>query len=72
MPYDFNDLQKLLGSIKGNPKVSMKQIGVTLMNKSITLVKIGSFDNIEGVERKAIIILARQHPGETPGSFIVE
>lgn len=63
MPYDYNDLQKLLGSIKGNPKVVMKQIGVTLMNKPITLVKIGSFDNIEGIERKAIIVLARQHPG---------
>ena len=42
IPYDFNDLQKHLGSIKANPKVTLKQIGVTLLNKPIYLVRIGS------------------------------
>jgi hypothetical protein len=63
MPYDYSDLQKLLASIKGNAKVSIKQIGTTLMNKPINMIKIGSFENAENIERKAIIVLARQHPG---------
>jgi len=42
MPYNFSDLQKLLASIKGNQKVSIKQIGSTILSKAINLIKITS------------------------------
>lgn len=42
MPYNFSDLQKLLAAIKGSQKVSIKQIGSTILNKPINLIKITS------------------------------
>lgn len=63
MPYDFSDLQKMLAAIKANQKVAIKQIGVTILNKPINVIKIASYEATESIEKKAIIILARQHPG---------
>lgn len=40
MPYDLTDLQFLLNSIKGNPKVKMTNIGTTVMGKPIPMIKI--------------------------------
>ena len=50
----------------------IKQIGSTILNKPINVVKIASNEPTESVEKKAIVILGRQHPGETPGSYIAE
>jgi murein tripeptide amidase MpaA len=62
MPYDLSDLHKQLESIKGNPKVSIKYIGTTLMGKQIPLVIIKS-SSPDSTEKKALVFLARQHPG---------
>lgn len=43
---------------------------MTPLKKSIPIVKFESEDL--KVEKKAIIIMARQHPGEIQGSFLVE
>ena len=71
LPYDLSDLKKLLESIKGHPKVTITTIGSTIMGKSIPMINI-STDNENRVPKKAIVVLGRQHPGETPGSYIGE
>lgn len=63
MPYEYNNLESLLASIKGNPKVTVNSAGVTIMGQSIPIIKIKSTDNSEGMVKKAIVIMARQHPG---------
>ena len=72
MPYEYNNLESLLASIKGNPKVTVNSAGVTIMGQSIPIIKIKSTDNSEGMVKKAIVIMARQHPGQTPGSYIAQ
>jgi len=71
MPYDLNDLKKMLEAIKTHPKVTVTTIGSTIMGKSIPMINI-SMDSDNRVPKKAIVILGRQHPGETPGSYIGE
>jgi cytosolic carboxypeptidase protein 2/3 len=72
MPYDLTDLQRLLSQIKNHPKVKISSIGNTLMGRPIPLIRIAAVEEAARVEKKALVILARQHPGETPGSFIAE
>jgi murein tripeptide amidase MpaA len=63
MPYDLQNLESFLQSIKSNAKVSMSSIGNTIMGKHIPLVKIESLDKSNPIPKKVIVILARQHPG---------
>ena len=68
-PYDYNDLKKVLENIKGHPKVTITTIGSTIMGKSIPMINI-STDNENRIPKKAVIVLGRQHPGETVGSYV--
>ena len=71
LPYDLQDLKKMIENIKTNPKVVITSIGSTIMGRSIPMITI-SAENPNRIPRKAIVILGRQHPGETPGSYIGE
>lgn len=72
MPYDLTDLNLLINSIRTNPRVKISTIGTTIMGKQIPLLKISSVDDTNKIEKKALVILGRQHPGETPGSYVAE
>ena len=63
MPYDLEDLNTLLESVKNNQKVSIHTIGNTYMGRPIPAVRIKSLQQSNNVEKKAIIIMGRQHPG---------
>jgi hypothetical protein len=45
MPYDLTDLHFHLNSIKGNPKVKMSTIGLTIMGRPIPVIKISGADD---------------------------
>lgn len=62
MPYDLTRLKQLLDQAKACPKVTIHSIGYTYMGKSIPVIKIKSIDN-SNMEKKIIVIQARQHPG---------
>jgi hypothetical protein len=70
MPYDLHDLHLFLTQIKTNPRVKMMTIGSTLMGRPIPLIKISAVEEAGRGEKKALVVLARQHPGETPGSYV--
>lgn len=63
LPYDLTDLKKLVEEIKDHPKVSISSIGTTIMGRPIPLIKIAT-DNLDNkITKKALVIMARQHPG---------
>ena len=70
-PYTYStDLKNRLKWLEQSKKVKIKTIGFTALKKSIPLVHIGQEDR--NSNKKAIILLARQHPGESVGSFIMD
>jgi hypothetical protein len=40
------------------------------MGRPIPLIKISAVEEAGRGEKKALVVLARQHPGETPGSYV--
>lgn len=71
LPYDLSDLQRLLAAIKG-PRATLTTIGHTVMGRAIPMLRLASTDRSNAMQKKAIVIMGRQHPGETPGSYIAE
>ena len=70
-PYTYSvDLKNRLKWLEQSKKAKIKTIGVTCLKKNIPMVHIGQED--KNTNKKAIIILARQHPGESVGSFIMD
>ena len=65
-PYDQSAFDKLLQTVRASAKVTLRSIGSTPMGKSIHLIKIAAADRDNrnhNLSKKAIIIMARQHPG---------
>lgn len=73
-PYTYTKICSKIESIvvKNADIVSKITIGKTLSKKSIEGLVITQKIKTKKDSRKAIIIMARQHPGETQGSFVCD
>ncbi|KAL4469431.1 hypothetical protein ABPG74_004684 [Tetrahymena malaccensis] len=75
-PYTYSDLNNYLKKIEEDPKKSQfihRKIGCkTLAKNNMDVITITSSCNIKRDKRKLVYFMARQHPGEVTGSFIIE
>ena len=64
-PYTFSKLQKFIADklVKHKDIVSKITIGKTLSKRNIEAIVIGQNINKKRDNRKAVIIMGRQHPG---------
>lgn len=69
MPYDLDDLNQLIDKVRSNPKVSIHTIGSAYMGRPIPIIRVRSVQN-SNIDKKVIVVMGRQHPGETVGSYI--
>jgi hypothetical protein len=66
-PYRLSDLDKLLESIKGNPRVEITPIGKTVEGRDLEVVRVG---NPEAPHR--VFLRARAHAWEPGGNWVVQ
>lgn len=73
-PYSHEKLVKYLNDkqFKNKDLVSKIVVGKTLSKRTIEGLVITQMINKKRDNRKAIVVMARQHPGETQGSFVCE
>lgn len=73
-PYTIDKLNKFLAEkqLKHKDIVSRVTVGKTLSRRPIEGLVITQPANKKKDNRKAIIFMARQHPGETQGSYVCE
>lgn len=65
VPYTIKRKNKLIKQMKKKPYTSHRVLGASPLQFNIDMLKIGKGD-------KHIFVIARQHPGETVGSFMAE
>jgi hypothetical protein len=68
-PYTAGRLDDYLDSISGDGHVSISKIGETLEGRDIRLV---SITDSSDSPKEDVFIIARQHPAETAGSYLLE
>lgn len=66
-PYRISDLEKLLASIRNNPRVEIQPVGRTVQGRPLEIVRIG---NPQAPFR--VFLRARAHPWEAGSSWVVE
>ncbi|KAL4428971.1 hypothetical protein ABPG74_011167 [Tetrahymena malaccensis] len=75
-PYTFTDLKEYINDFMKdetkNKKVSVKKLCKTLAGNNCEMLTITSSSMVKRFQRKGIVIFARQHPGETGGSYMVQ
>ncbi|KAL4471141.1 hypothetical protein ABPG72_019083 [Tetrahymena utriculariae] len=75
-PYTFTDLKEYINEFMKdetkNKKVSVKKLCKTLAGNNCEMLTITSSSMVKRFQRKGIVIFARQHPGETGGSYMVQ
>ncbi len=68
-PYDWERHLALIGRASASPRVRIAALGVTRDGRDIDCVDVGLHD---GIRRRQVWIIARQHPGETMAEWFVE
>lgn len=73
-PYSYARLQKYLTdrTTKFKDLVTRVTIGKTIANRPMEVLVITQQINKKRDNRKAVIFMGRQHPGETQGSYVCE
>ncbi|KAF5277599.1 hypothetical protein FQA39_LY06092 [Lamprigera yunnana] len=75
-PYTYSDLKKYLFKLANDPVkskyVTIRLLGETLAKNSLYLVNITSRSSFSSEKKEAIILSARTHPSETPGSWMMK
>jgi len=71
-PYTISDLESFLSGIEKYPGVVISILGRSEENRDIPLLRIANPEPAEGAEKQTIWVVCREHPGETPASFVCE
>ncbi len=71
-PYTLEMLQEFIDRVQNNPFFAVSKIGVTEQGRDIPLLQIGSPSKTALQSNPEIWIICREHPGETPASFVCE
>jgi hypothetical protein len=66
-PYRISDLDKLLGAIKGHPRVEVTRIGKTVEGRDLEIVRVGD----PGAPYR-VLLRARAHAWEPGGNWVVQ
>ena len=67
-PYSWERHLELLGRVDASPRVRLSDLGATVDGRDLDLVTVGT----PAPGRKALWVIARQHPGETMAEWFVE
>ncbi|KPK11280.1 MAG: hypothetical protein AMJ56_06485 [Anaerolineae bacterium SG8_19] len=71
-PYTSVDLKHFLDTIRSDKRVQFSTIGRSEDGREIELVTIDDSSAATSTTRQEIWIVCREHPGETPASFVME
>jgi hypothetical protein len=66
-PYRLSDLDRLLESIKGHPRVEITRVGQTVEGRDLEIVRVGNPD-----APYRVFLRARAHPWEPGGNWVVQ
>lgn len=71
-PYSISMLQSFLSEVADHPYTAIKKMGNSEEGRDILLIEIGKNAESAKVPKKTIWVICREHPGETPASFVCE
>lgn len=72
-PYTLNDLNRFVEKIRDLPEVTISTIGKSEEKREILNIKISRTPSPSDEKGSQVVwIIAREHPGETPASFVCE